>query len=174
MAAKSTYWELLRRPEWQEKRLRIMDRAGFKCQSCGDCDTILNVHHRYYTKGAKPWEYPDEALECLCETCHGELHEIKSSIDQAMATLGIGQLKEILGYITAMNMLSPRNGHDTKFTVGSYEEAWALVLGVADPKVDPYCLIDLMDGPGLTRANIELFFSGIDPRTPKFKATEVQ
>ena len=35
----------------------------------------LNVHHTYYIKGHKPWEYEDEALVALCEDCHKKRHE---------------------------------------------------------------------------------------------------
>jgi hypothetical protein len=35
---------------------------------------ILHVHHKYYVKGKLAWEYPNEALVCLCQTCHQELH----------------------------------------------------------------------------------------------------
>jgi hypothetical protein len=37
----------------------------------------LNVHHHYYTKGKRPWEYPDDALETLCRDCHIEVHKTK-------------------------------------------------------------------------------------------------
>jgi hypothetical protein len=37
--------------------------------------TVLNVHHRFYIKGRKPWEYDnDEALITLCSDCHKEVH----------------------------------------------------------------------------------------------------
>jgi hypothetical protein len=65
-----TYSEKLKDPRWQEKRLRIMDRDRFTCQKCQDATKTLNVHHRYYTKGAMPWEYSDDALVTLCENCH--------------------------------------------------------------------------------------------------------
>lgn len=75
---RASYSELLRHPKWQERRLRIMDAAGFKCQSCGTNEVTLNVHHLYYRRGAKPWEYPDTALVCLCEPCHKRRHEEKA------------------------------------------------------------------------------------------------
>jgi len=34
----------------------------------------LNVHHNYYIRGKKPWEYPDDALVTLCEDCHKKRH----------------------------------------------------------------------------------------------------
>lgn len=35
----------------------------------------LHVHHHYYIKNKKPWEYINEALIALCEHCHHEFHE---------------------------------------------------------------------------------------------------
>lgn len=35
----------------------------------------LNVHHRYYTKGSKPWEYSNDALLTLCQDCHCKRHK---------------------------------------------------------------------------------------------------
>ena len=35
---------------------------------------ILHVHHKYYVQGKLAWEYPNEALLSLCQTCHQELH----------------------------------------------------------------------------------------------------
>lgn len=34
----------------------------------------LNVHHKYYMQGLKPWEYPNDALITLCEDCHKKRH----------------------------------------------------------------------------------------------------
>ena len=35
----------------------------------------LNVHHTYYIKGHKPWEYENDSLVTLCEDCHRKRHE---------------------------------------------------------------------------------------------------
>jgi hypothetical protein len=51
-----------------------MSRADFSCEKCHSATKTLNVHHKEYRKGAKPWEYADHELECLCEDCHGEGH----------------------------------------------------------------------------------------------------
>jgi len=64
------YAEKFKDPRWQKKRLKILKRDKFTCQSCYDGDSTLHVHHRYYIKGRDPWDYPDEALVTLCEECH--------------------------------------------------------------------------------------------------------
>jgi hypothetical protein len=69
---KKSYSELLQHPKWQEKRLRILERDGFKCTSpgCQNTEQILHVHHLDYKKGNAPWEYDDSWLITLCRDCH--------------------------------------------------------------------------------------------------------
>src|SRR4051794_39632649 len=75
---KTNYSELLRDPRWQKKRLEILSRDEFTCQSCFDSESTLNVHHCYYERGNDPWEYPNTALLTLCESCHErESHQFK-------------------------------------------------------------------------------------------------
>ena len=38
----------------------------------------LRLHHKYYIKGKKPWDYPDEALMTLCDSCHERFHQNNS------------------------------------------------------------------------------------------------
>lgn len=35
----------------------------------------LNIHHKKYIKGRKPWEYDADSLVTLCEDCHHNIHE---------------------------------------------------------------------------------------------------
>lgn len=76
MPTKPSYYELLRDPRWQRKRLEVMNRAGFKCERCADDKRTLNVHHRYYRDSVLPWDYPEDCYECLCEPCHEKGHGI--------------------------------------------------------------------------------------------------
>ena len=70
-----TYAEQYRHPQWQKRRLERLEKARFECENCGDKEQTLHVHHIRYSKGANVWEYDDNELEVLCETCHAELHE---------------------------------------------------------------------------------------------------
>lgn len=70
MNDRRTYAELLKDPRWQRVRLRVFERDGWACQECGDTKTTLNVHHRQYRRGLKPWEYNDGELVTLCRPCH--------------------------------------------------------------------------------------------------------
>lgn len=76
--AKKTYSEKLRNPQWQKKRLEIMQRDNFTCRLCGDTETTLNVHHTEYSKW-NPWDVDSDTLFTLCEHCHEEINIINNS-----------------------------------------------------------------------------------------------
>ena len=70
-----SYWEKLKDPRWQKKRLEALQKAEFLCQYCYDGTTTLHVHHKEYFKGREPWEYSVDQLAVLCENCHAVHHE---------------------------------------------------------------------------------------------------
>ena len=77
IANQTSYPELLKHPLWQRKRLEIMQRDDFTCQSCGETESILNVHHKKYRANRKPWEYKDDNFITLCEDCHENMEILK-------------------------------------------------------------------------------------------------
>lgn len=105
----SAYSKKLRDPRWQKMRLQIMERDEFVCQSCFDGESTLNVHHRYYEKGASPWDYPAEALVTLCEACHQYESEaakaMKSNLWNAFCRKGF--LADNIEHITTCVLESP-------------------------------------------------------------------
>ena len=68
---KAAYREKLMDPRWQKRRLQVLERDGWTCGVCGDTETTLHVHHRWY-EGGDPWDAPDEALVTMCKECHEE------------------------------------------------------------------------------------------------------
>ncbi len=99
MAAKSTYSDQLRDPRWQKRRLKVLDAAGWKCEECGAECRELHVHHGYYGKGMKPWEYEPETLHVLCDNCHEIAEELLSDVRRRIGSLnfsGLSKLLEIL------------------------------------------------------------------------------
>ena len=102
MAEYKPYFEKLKDPRWQKKRLEIMERDEFKCSHCGDDEKTLNVHHKFYRKGANPWDYPDDALMTLCEPCH---EEIGAGIEELLAIVGGGSgLECVIGYAIGLHI----------------------------------------------------------------------
>lgn len=75
MATKKTYYEKLKDPRWQKKRLEIMERDGFQCQSCLNPRDTLNVHHLLYENEKDPWEVDSRWLVTVCEPCHKQITE---------------------------------------------------------------------------------------------------
>ncbi len=62
---------------WQQFREELIELDGRKCVRCGraqDEGTILQIHHKKYLFGRKPWEYPYDLCETLCKRCHAEEH----------------------------------------------------------------------------------------------------
>ena len=68
-----TYKELLELPDWLDYRDRILLRDSFRCVRCSSA-VCLQVHHLYYVRGRKPWDYPPAAVVTLCEACHSKTH----------------------------------------------------------------------------------------------------
>jgi hypothetical protein len=98
MTRANSYFELLRHPNWQRKRLEIMQRHEFACEDCGARDKTLNVHHSYYEKDLSPWEYPDESLHCLCESCHEKAQALYNSLKRQLGKLPLSATESLLGY----------------------------------------------------------------------------
>lgn len=84
-----TYREQLLHPNWQRKRLEIMQRDDFACKCCYDEETTLHVHHKQYVKGRMAWDYPNEELVTLCESCHEQMHEQTSAFKGLLAILQV-------------------------------------------------------------------------------------
>lgn len=75
------YKQQLKHPNWQKKRLEILNRDNFTCQACGSGNKTLNIHHLYYADNCNVWDYENEALLTLCEDCHKrEEREMKQEI----------------------------------------------------------------------------------------------
>lgn len=99
-----SYREELGDPRWQKKRLKILNYANWRCQICGAKDLRLEVHHSYYERGKKPWQYPDGSLIAVCFRHHALIraeHIAKkatapSSIDPGTAAAKFAELKRIV------------------------------------------------------------------------------
>lgn len=81
------YAEKLLDPRWQKMRLKIMERAGFACEMCGETSQTLHVHHKLYIKDRAPWDYKEAHLACLCSNCHVLVHEDTPLLEDLVARL---------------------------------------------------------------------------------------
>lgn len=96
-----TYQEQLKHPMWQKRRLEILALYGFECSECGDKETQLHVHHKYYEKSKKVWEYPDSAYTCLCSNCHSLEHIMADRLNKVIGLLSSAEKERVLGYSLA-------------------------------------------------------------------------
>lgn len=122
----SEYKSLLKHPLWQRKRLEIMQRDGFTCQICGkgiNDGTPLNVHHKKYIFGMKPWEYTNDNLITLCENCHKTQHRgflgnsNKNVFFRALLSENLSaNEKIIISYILSNNLLVEKKAKIQKET----------------------------------------------------------
>ena len=65
--------------QWKVFRAEVIELDGKACCRChkGEAEgAILQVHHKIYLPGRKPWEYPYEDCETLCKGCHSAEHGI--------------------------------------------------------------------------------------------------
>ena len=126
--ATMTYREQLLHPNWQRKRLEILQRDDFHCQCCYDSDSTLHVHHKRYVKGRMAWEYPNDELVTLCEGCHGVVHEQEGAFRELMAKLpvdGPGCISNAMGLLAGW-----ATGHQgMNFSTVFQEEPFHFVLG---------------------------------------------
>jgi len=70
---KTTYANKLLDPRWQKKRLQILERDNWACQSCASTKNTLHVHHTKYAN--QPWDIHNDLLITYCDKCH-ELIEL--------------------------------------------------------------------------------------------------
>ena len=108
-----SYADQLKHPLWQRKRLEVFEAAEFTCQRCKSTDKQLHAHHKIYLRGRKPWEYPNELLECLCDDCHDQVHDELESLHLLIAqqpTSALPRIEEVLERYLASGEAPPGIG----------------------------------------------------------------
>lgn len=66
-----------RTADWAKYRAEVIRMDGGACLTCGRGPAdgaVLQVHHKRYLPGHKPWEYPFELCETICAGCHAAHH----------------------------------------------------------------------------------------------------
>ena len=105
--ANKSYSEKLKDPRWQKKRLAVLNSSGFRCESCGDTEDTLHVHHVYYEKDVDPWNYPDEAYMVLCDRCHTKWHEMKGYIERCLTHVTVDHLIDLHDIVFLLTWMGP-------------------------------------------------------------------
>jgi hypothetical protein len=131
----------MRHPLWQKKRLEVLDRSNFQCDNCGESERTLHVHHNFYERGRKPWEYPTESLVALCETCHTGVGLDMDLLNRAIGMLPYDARGTILGFVAAVGCFEYSN-HEIDIGGLDYERADGIgkYLGLsADEVIEAKC-----------------------------------
>lgn len=106
-------------PNWQRRRLEILEKHGWRCQACDASEKTLHVHHKRYVKGRKVWEYTDDELDCLCEDCHALTHEQKEAMLAEFARLAAFEVPSAHALLVGFrNGLIPGPGIPEEFVDG--------------------------------------------------------
>lgn len=132
-----TYQQQIKHPNWQKKRLEVLEANNFQCKNCEAKEQELHVHHPFYRRGAMIWEYETHELECLCHKCHKETHAIDERIKKRLSLLDSANKMQALGYIDSMYNAVPQyedenythgfvDGirHDTEYLLSLIVKAW--------------------------------------------------
>lgn len=121
-----TYFEQLKHPKWQRKRLEVLEIAGFECEDCGSNEKTLHVHHRQYFKGRMAWEYGNEELAVLCDECHEMAHSVDDRLKQILAVTGSNDaLAMVAGFYAHAQILDSAFMCDVE-----QHHAWGFFLGL--------------------------------------------
>lgn len=103
-----SYYEKLKDPRWQKKRLEILNRDDFTCHLCNETEKTLHVHHIAYLSRKNPWDYDDAYLITLCDSCHELEHKAKVEYEKQIVDMVINNgldfltLFEILSYVNVI------------------------------------------------------------------------
>lgn len=100
-AAQKSYWEKLKDPRWQKKRLEVLNEHNWTCDGCGERHETLHVHHGYYAKGCDPWDYPTTSLHVLCHKCHLFAEQSRAEVYALIGTMNAVWFDRLLGYLHA-------------------------------------------------------------------------
>lgn len=98
----TSFFDQYKTPQWQKRRLERLEASGWVCEACDADEQQLHVHHKRYVAGRKVWEYADNELSVLCESCHARHHEKADRLKKLLAQLDSAQIDMALGYMEAM------------------------------------------------------------------------
>ena len=65
-----SYQDYLKSEQWQQLRLKVLQRDGFRCQCCLAA-RAPEVHHKTYSNARREIAFE---LVSLCRDCHRRLH----------------------------------------------------------------------------------------------------
>ena len=105
------YSDKLKNPQWQKKRLEILQRDEWTCRWCGEKEVSLHVHHVKYKKGKQPWESDNNDLITVCEYCHESEHlyrlEAENSLINELKKYNHSFITEYMIFLHVIETMTP-------------------------------------------------------------------
>jgi hypothetical protein len=109
------YTEQYKHPKWQKRRLNKMDsvmkfydKDTPCCEWCYNDEEQLHIHHKEYVKNRDIWDYKDDELLVLCESCHKDIHAMNNEIKSLIA--GMSDMAETFQSVRSVLFLMSRFG----------------------------------------------------------------
>lgn len=105
--------------KWVNFREEVIRLDGGRCTECGrgrSDGVVLQVHHKHYVKGRKPWEYHHDECETLCKGCHAQEHGIIMP-QSGWELVASDDLEDLVGSCEACNT-------DIRYTYLIQHEKW--------------------------------------------------
>ena len=117
---------LYRHADWLRFRSEVIKLHGGRCARClrsSDADAVvLQVHHKAYVRGRKPWEYGHTECEALCKGCHAVEHGLITP-QSGWQLLGSDDLGDLIGNCELCST-------ELRYIYAIYHEAWgAMAVG---------------------------------------------
>lgn len=100
------YQQKLQRPEWQRKRLEVLQRDDWTCNFCGARDKQLHVDHKRYDRDLEPWEYKDSTYQTLCKDCHVNVTAVRKYATDLTGYLNFEETVRVAGYVIGRRLLA--------------------------------------------------------------------
>lgn len=101
---KKTYNQLLSDNRWKALSVKLRRERPY-CELCRkpDTDVTTQVHHGFYNRDLKPWEYPEESLWVLCEECHAAMDKVRREmavlfghLHPAKAAMAVNMIRAVI------------------------------------------------------------------------------
>jgi 5-methylcytosine-specific restriction endonuclease McrA len=112
MAEYKNYKDQYKHPNWQKKRLEILERDNYTCRDCGSTEKQLHVHHGYYVKGLNVWDYDNRTLWCLCHSCHETWGEMTKILHEGIAHCDLKDYQHIRDFLQGVILVQKKHKED--------------------------------------------------------------
>lgn len=130
----NAFFKQYKHPNWQKKRLEILERDDYTCVQCQETEKELQVHHGYYGRNMKPWDYPEETLWSLCDDCHKRNQHFLDEIKRLLGEANLDDLQVTLGFLKGLianhRQLADEEGSDVLIPVGAWPDDIEQLFGL--------------------------------------------